>query len=109
MDNHYIYHLTQAGPEEIKQKGFYDHPSLVDEGFIHFSTSEQVHKVYQNFYSNLDNLTLLQVDVTKLNAELVYEKADDLNDFFPHLFGKLNIDAIQNFYAYEENKSYPSR
>ncbi|MDA8792083.1 DUF952 domain-containing protein [Bacteriovoracaceae bacterium] len=108
MENHFIYHITQSSLDDISKQGHYEHPSLAEEGFIHFSTSEQIHRVYQNFYSDLNNLIILQVNVEKLEAELIYEKADDLNDFFPHLYGKLNLEAINNYLPYDQNENYPN-
>jgi uncharacterized protein (DUF952 family) len=35
---------------------------------------------------------LLNVDESKLHAELKYEAAD--GELFPHLYGPLNLDAI---------------
>jgi uncharacterized protein (DUF952 family) len=37
---------------------------------------------------------LLHVDESKLTAELKYELAASVNEEFPHLFGRLNLDAV---------------
>lgn len=108
MENQFIYHITETNQETIIKQGYYDHPSLVEEGFIHFSTSDQVHWVYKTFYTKMKKPTLLQVSVEKLNSELIYEKVEDANQYFPHLFGKLNLEAIENYFTYDQNKTYPN-
>jgi uncharacterized protein (DUF952 family) len=90
-----IYHVLQ----KIKwnaalQQGFYEADSLASEGFIHMSTKEQVAGVLQRYYKGQKDLLLLYVDETKLTAELKYELASSVNEMFPHLFGRLNIDAV---------------
>ena len=76
------------------QQDYYEAPSLVTEGFIHLSKKEQVAGVLQRYYKNVTELLLLHVDESKLSAELKYELATSVNEEFPHLFGRLNLDAV---------------
>ena len=57
------------------------------------STTEQVTGVLERYYVGQRNLLKLHIDSEKLFAELKYEQATN-NEFFPHLFGKLNKSAI---------------
>ena len=74
--------------------GEYRPPSLVAEGFIHFSTRDQVVRVANFHYRDARDLVLLEVDEDKLDGEVRYESAEDLNEKFPHLYAPLNLDAV---------------
>lgn len=90
-----IYHVVQKSKwETALVQGFYEADSFASEGFIHLSTKEQVAGVLQRYYQGQNNLLLLHVDETKLTAELKYELAPSVNELFPHVFGRLNIDAV---------------
>lgn len=90
-----IYHvINKTSWQQALQQGFYEAPSLATEGFIHLSTKDQVAGVLQRYYQNQTDLLLLQVDESKLTAELKYEIAPSVNELFPHLFGRLNLDAV---------------
>jgi uncharacterized protein (DUF952 family) len=90
-----IYHVvTDAGWQTALQQGFYEAESLAKEGFIHTSKAEQVAGVLERYYKNQSNLLLLHIDETKLTAPLKYELAPSVNEEFPHIFGRLNLDAV---------------
>ena len=92
-----IYHVVSRVAWELAvSKGFYEADSLAAEGFIHLSTKEQVNGVLQRYYKGHTDLLLLHIEETKLIAELKYELASSVNEMFPHLFGRLNIDAVTN-------------
>ena len=90
-----IYHITTKQQWKIAQeKGFFDEPSLQNEGFIHNSTEAQVIGVLERYYKGKADLLLMHIDETKLEAELKYELAPSVNEFFPHVFGNINLDAV---------------
>ena len=90
-----IYHVvTEANWQKALQQGFYEAESLAKEGFIHTSKAEQVPGVLERYYKGQSNLLLLHIDETRLTAPLKYELAPSVNEQFPHIFGKLNIDAV---------------
>jgi uncharacterized protein (DUF952 family) len=90
-----IYHVTtQAAWQQALQQGFYEAPSLIDEGFIHLSTEAQVAGVLERYYQGQTNLLLLHIDESKLLAELKYELAPSVNELFPHVYGNINLDAV---------------
>ena len=78
--------------ESAQDSGDYRTDSLVNEGFIHCSRPEQVLKVANTYYPRVDGLVLLWIDPQKLEAELRWEDSD--GDVFPHLYGRLNLDAV---------------
>jgi uncharacterized protein (DUF952 family) len=90
-----IYHVvTLENWETALQQGFYEAPSLAIEGFIHTSTLNQVQGVLERYYRDVPNLRLLHIDETKLVAPLKYELAPSVNEEFPHIYGRLNLDAV---------------
>ncbi|NTU84914.1 MAG: DUF952 domain-containing protein [Chloroflexales bacterium] len=89
-----IYHITQADAwERARRAGAYSADSLASEGFIHFSTREQVLWVAGRFYGGQTGLVLLAVEAGRLVAELRYEESEP-GQRFPHLYGPLNLDAV---------------
>ncbi len=90
-----IYHVTTAGEwEAAKQKGFYDHPSLSAEGFIHCSQENQVAGVLERYFSGQSNLVKLVIDTDLLTARFVFDWSPSTHDTFPHIYGPINLEAV---------------
>ena len=89
-----IQHITtKEWWTKFESLDYYESPTFNEETFIHLSTTEQVAGVLERYYSGQADLLKLHVDTEKLSAELKYEHATN-NEYFPHLFGKLNKSAI---------------
>jgi uncharacterized protein (DUF952 family) len=90
-----IYHVvTEINWQYALENGFYEAESLAKEGFIHTSKAEQVEGVLERYYKGQTGLILLHIDETKLTSPLKYELAPSVNEEFPHIYGRLNIDAV---------------
>lgn len=90
-----IYHVTTASEwNAAKEKGFYESPSLKEEGFIHCSQENQVQGVLQRYFSGKTGLVKLVIDTDKLNVQFVFEWSPSTSDTFPHIYGKINLDAV---------------
>ncbi len=90
-----IYHLTQKKNwDEALIHGFYDAPSLYNEGFIHCSEKEQVAASLNRYFKDQSEIVVLTIDKAKLHAKLQYDFSTSLNQNFPHIYGPLNIDAV---------------
>lgn len=90
-----IYHIVTAPAwAKAQQLGYYEADSLALEGFIHMSKKEQVAGVMERYYKGQSNLLLLHVDEDKLSAPLQYDLAPSVNEEFPHIYGRLNLDAV---------------
>lgn len=90
-----IYHVTtETDWESALKQGFYTHPSLSKEGFIHNCSLEQLPGVLERYYADIKGLLLLQIEESKLQAPLKYELAPSVNEEFPHIFGPINLDAV---------------
>lgn len=95
-----IYHMAPAaGWAAAQRDGVYTADSLAGEGFIHFSTREQLLRVAERFYRGQPGLVLLAVDPARLAAELRYEESEP-GEHFPHLYGPLNLAAVVAVYPF---------
>lgn len=91
-----IYHVTtQMEWKKALEQGYYEAPSLQTEGFIHSSRWEQVAGVLQRYYQGKSGLLLLHIDESKLTSPLKFELAPSINEEFPHIYGRLNLDAVE--------------
>jgi uncharacterized cupin superfamily protein/uncharacterized protein (DUF952 family)/RimJ/RimL family protein N-acetyltransferase len=95
-----IFHITSKSSWiHAKSQGFYTSPSQGIEGFIHFSTSVQVLGVANFIFTGQKDLVLLAVDPLRLSAPLIFEGVSSAK--FPHVYGKLNLDAVVEVFEFE--------
>jgi uncharacterized protein (DUF952 family) len=89
-----ILHITSRSHwQSAKNLGSYRSETLDTEGFIHCSTFAQVVGSANRFFKQQSNLVILVITVDRVTAEIRYEGAD-ANNLFPHIYGELNIDAV---------------
>ena len=89
-----IYHIADRdGLEKSKESGFYTHPTLESDGFIHASTQEQVIDTANRRFVNENELLVLKIDTTKLNAEIKFEEAST-GEKYPHIYGPVSMGAV---------------
>jgi len=91
-----IYHMCKMEEWQAAQEtGFYGGSSQdIADGFIHFSTAEQIRVSAAKHRAGQDGLLLLSVDDTALGEALKWE-ASRGGAQFPHLYGDLPLTAIQ--------------
>lgn len=65
----------------------------VADGFIHFSTAEQLAETAQKYFAGLPDIVLLTVDAAALGEALRWEPSRG-GSLFPHLYGALLREAI---------------
>jgi len=94
MDLKFIYKIcTKSEWQVVKNKGqLKGSKKDLEDGYIHFSSEDQVEETLKKFYSNQKDLILLKVNTLKLN-HLIWEQASDGN-MFPHLYSLLDISNI---------------
>ncbi len=85
---------TQAW-DDAQREGEYTADSLATEGFIHCSTPEQIVGVFMDRFRGRDDLTILIINPAKVRADIVYEDCYETGQKFPHIYGPLNLDAVQ--------------
>ena len=90
-----LFHIARAGDwERAREAGSYRVASLDTEGFIHLSTAAQAAATATRLFPGAADLVLLRVDAGRLRAELRWERATDVDEEFPHLYGPLELDAV---------------
>ena len=101
-----IFHITtQKAWDEAARAGEYRGDTLETEGFIHCSERHQVAGVANALFAGRDDLVLLLIDPSKVRSEIRYERAPDGAGPFPHIYGPLNVDAIQRVSVYPADTS----
>lgn|ERR1700749_824730 len=64
------------------------------DGFLHFSTEEQVLGTLTRYYADADDLVLVAVDADALGDALKYEPST-AGALYPHLYGDLPPSAVR--------------
>jgi uncharacterized protein (DUF952 family) len=68
--------------------------TLEQEGFIHCSYAHQVEATAARFYGDLDELVLLRIDRSRLDAAVVDEPPAPGAELFPHVYGPIPVAAV---------------
>lgn len=90
-----ILHITdRASWQTAVAQQFYEADSLATEGFIHCSTVSQLLIPANERFRGQTGLILLCIEPQRLQAPLVYEDCYETGIAFPHIYGRLNIDAV---------------
>lgn len=63
------------------------------DGYIHFSTVDQVAETAARHFSGMDDLLLIAIDGARLGDALRYEPSRD-GALFPHLYASLPLTAV---------------
>ena len=101
-----LHFCSTAAWEAAREAGSYRADTLDGQGFIHLSTARQVHVPATFLVRGRTDQVLLEVDETRLDAELRWEPGDPPNaelDPFPHLYGPLNLDAVVAVHPFPPN------
>jgi len=90
-----IYHIGYKKDwVDSKQTGEYKTESLDKESFIHCSPLEKLEESANNFFKGQTDLVILCIDESKVTSIIVSEDLYNANFKFPHIYGKLNVDAV---------------
>jgi uncharacterized protein (DUF952 family) len=63
------------------------------DGFLHFSTADQLMGTLTKYYADADDLLLVAASPAALGPALKYEPSRD-GELFPHLYAPLTYDAV---------------
>ena len=90
-----LYHITSSREaQEAQERGVYVPAAFDREGFIHCSYAHQVSGVANRIFRGKRDLVLLEIDPTRLNCRVVDENLEGGDELFPHIYGKLQMDAV---------------
>lgn len=96
MQSHYIYHLlSPSGWEIYQQQKEFSPESLNREGFIHCCNEEQITLIKENYFLYEPRIWVLKINTGKVLANIIEERAAN-NLIFPHIYGVLNKDAVED-------------
>ena len=95
-----IYHIAAAADwTQAQTVGEYSMSTrgvtLAQQGYIHASTAEQVALVAA-FYIDEPDLVLLVINEDKVRPEIRYDDVPGQELPYPHIFGPLNVDAVES-------------
>jgi uncharacterized protein (DUF952 family) len=90
-----IFKIASAAEWEEAQRTAQFHGSAVDrrDGYIHFSTSNQVAETAARHFAGIDGLVLAAIDADALGPALKWEPSRG-GDLFPHLYGALSLAHV---------------
>jgi uncharacterized protein (DUF952 family) len=90
-----IYHMCRHEEWEARARGIYVGSSQdAKDGFIHFSTAEQLPESARRHRAGQTDLVLLAVDPALLGSALRWEAARG-GALFPHLYGTLLVTDVR--------------
>ncbi len=92
-----IFHLTSIELwEKALNEGYYKHPTLQTEGFIHCSTKDQLlPTALRHFKDYSSDLIVLHIVESRIKSCLKYEEASN-GELYPHIYCKIPIDVFEN-------------
>jgi uncharacterized protein (DUF952 family) len=88
-----IFHIVLPENWAAFDSDLYEADSLEAEGFIHCSFDHQLEAVLQRYYSGLESVTLLEIDIDRLSSKMIVEPSTG-GELYPHIYGPINRDAI---------------
>jgi uncharacterized protein (DUF952 family) len=80
-------------------------PIDMKDGFIHFSTRNQVEETAAKHFADEDSLFLLEVDVNDLDSETLKWEVSRKNDLFPHLYATLKLEVVSQVWQLNKDKN----
>ncbi|MGW2743340.1 DUF952 domain-containing protein [Streptomyces sp. NPDC001450] len=103
-----IVHITERSLwEAARERGTYEVSTrgrtLQEEGFIHFSTRDQLPRIAALLYGDYegpDELVVLVVDPALLGVPLKHEAMPPNGEEFPHVYGPVPVEAVVDVEAW---------
>jgi len=93
VTDRYLHLVTPAEWAASVAAGVHAPPSLAAQGFVHLSTPAQVDRTVARHYADVADLLVVEVDPARLEAPVVFEEGEP-GEWFPHLFGPLELAAV---------------
>ena len=91
-----IFKIVEANAyDEARKRGQFMGAEIdLKDGYIHFSTAEQVRETAERHFYGRTNLVILAVDDAALRANLKWEPSRR-GQLFPHLYAPLSMDLVR--------------
>lgn len=83
--------------KQAQQQGVFKGVAIdLSDGYIHFSTAEQLAETLAKHFAGQNDLVLLTIEAEKLDADLLKWEPSRGGQLFPHLYADLPLAAIMN-------------
>ncbi|PZX63587.1 DUF952 domain-containing protein [Hydrotalea sandarakina] len=93
----FIYHITTQNEWiAAQEKGYYESPSLLKEGFIHCCTLQQMDGVLERYFLGIQNLVQLTILTNNLKSNIKFEPSPMVPELFPHVYCRIPLTEIVN-------------
>ena len=92
--------LKEITWQKVKNNSYYGERYIELEGFIHCSDLHTFYKVAPNFKDMDEKLVLLCIESQKVEAQVKWEDGDNCGTAYPHIYGLLNINAVERVLPY---------
>lgn len=91
----FVYKICTAAlwTDAERERVFRGAPVDIADGYIHFSSAEQVAETLTKHFAGQADLLLIEVDTARLGDALKWEPSRG-GALFPHLYGVLDLDAV---------------
>jgi uncharacterized protein (DUF952 family)/lysophospholipase L1-like esterase len=86
-----LFHIV--APTDWPTAGTYRPPSLATEGFVHLSFADQVEAAANRHYPDAEDLIVVELDPTALEAEVRVEDSYGSGTAYPHVYGPVPVAA----------------
>lgn len=89
-DPQLVYHIvTETDSDPLRPT------SLETEGFVHCSFAHQLPEVLARHYPDLAEPTVMAVNTTRIDSDLVVEDSYGIGERYPHLYGPISPTAVE--------------
>lgn len=104
MPGEFVYKIvSQRDWQRMRTDGVYDGSADdLRDGYIHFSTRDQLPGTYAKYFADQRDLVLLEVSRAALGDALRFEPSRG-GHLFPHLYASLLLNAVTNTTALGHN------
>ena len=94
-DNNLIFKVVSAQEWSVaKEQGEFLGAAIdLTDGYIHFSTADQLRETVEKHFAGQSDLLLVSVDADSLGDELKWEPSRG-DALFPHLYAPLSIESV---------------
>jgi beta-hydroxylase len=68
-------------------------PIDIEDGYIHLSAADQVAETAEKYFAGLQELVLVEIDLTMLGEDVRWEPSRG-GQLFPHVYGTIPLAAV---------------
>ena len=104
-----LYHIIKKDEWlKVKNQDEYSPESLKSDGFIHCSKTDQFIMIANSLYKHQKNIVVLKIIESLIKPKVKFEpplEAPKSGLIFPHIYGPLNLDAVDKVLDLKEDDS----